>query len=262
MNFAPPLEPTRSLRGVPAPAQRADARPSLVMLAEAGTPPPRPPNLLASLKPAQRETVLNRGIRKVFGRGRALFRQGEQHDGLFIIESGMVKVFYTAPSGREITLGYWAPGNFVGGPSVFQRDRHVWTGVATRSTTVLAFSAADLRHLIGLMPEFGIGIIEGLSFKGKCYSVLAQMLGTRSISNRLELLLHSLCELYGVPENGGIAIRSAFSQQDLANMVGATRQWVTISLNRLQEAGVLISGKREILVCRPDLLASRANGVE
>src|SRR5271170_2471186 len=80
VNFAPPLEATPGLRGAPAPAQRPDARPSLVMLAEAGTPPPRPPNLLASLKPAQREIVLNRGIRKVFGRGRALFRQGEQHD--------------------------------------------------------------------------------------------------------------------------------------------------------------------------------------
>jgi CRP-like cAMP-binding protein len=88
------------------------------------------------------------------------------------------------------------------------------------------------------------------------------MLGTRSISNRLELLLQTLCELYGVAEDGGIAIRAAFSHQDLANMVGATRQWVTISLNRLQEAGVLSFRKREILVCRPDVLAIRAGGGE
>jgi CRP-like cAMP-binding protein len=232
------------------------------MLAEPGSAPPGPPNLLASLKPSQREMVLNRGRRRVFGTGRTLFTQGEPHDGLFLIESGMVKVFYTGPSGREITLAYWYPGNFVGGPSVFQRDRHVWTGIAARNTTVVSLSAADLRYLIMQIPEFGIGIVEGLSFKGKCYSVLAQMLGTRSISNRLELLLHSLCELYGVAEEGGIVIRAAFSQQDLANMVGATRQWVTITLNRLQEAGVLSLRKREIVVCRPDLLASRAGGAE
>jgi CRP-like cAMP-binding protein len=236
-------------------------RPSFFMLSEPGAAP-GPPNLLASLKPAQREMVLNRGRRRVFDRGRTLFNQGEVHDGLFLIESGMVKVFYTGPSGREITLAYWYPGNFVGGPSVFQRDRHVWTGIAARNTTVVALSAADLRYLMAQIPEFGIGIVEGLSFKGKCYSMLAQMLGTRSISNRLELLLHSLCELYGAAEPDGIVIRAAFSQQDLANMVGATRQWVTITLNRLQEAGVLALRKREIVVCRPDLLATRASGTD
>ncbi len=230
------------------------------MLAEAGATPSGPPNLLASLKPAQRDMVLNRGRRRVFNRGKTLFNQGEQHDGLFIIETGMVKVFYTAPTGREITLAYWYPGNFVGGPSVFQRDRHVWTGVAARNTTVVALSSADLRHLITQLPEFCIGIVEGLSFKGKCYSALAQMLGTRSISNRLELLLHTLCGLYGVAEADGIAIRAAFSHQDLANMVGATRQWVTISLNRLQEAGIVSLRKREIVVCQPGILADRANG--
>ena len=235
------------------------ARPSFFMLAEPGAAPPGPPNLLASLKPPQRDMVLNRGRRRVFDRGRSLFTQGEQHDGLFLIETGMVKVFYTGPSGREITLAYWYPGNFVGGPSVFQRDRHVWTGIAARNTTVIALSAADLRYLVMQIPEFGIGIVDGLSFKGKCYSMLAQMLGTRSIGNRLELLLHSLCELYGVAEHEGIVIRAAFSQQDLANMVGATRQWVTITLNRLQEAGVLLLRKREIVVRRPDLLATRAS---
>jgi CRP/FNR family transcriptional regulator, cyclic AMP receptor protein len=254
--LTPPPVPVRATVGTQATA------PSFLMLAEAGATPPGPPNLLASLRPAQREMVLNRGRRRVFHRGSTLFAQGEQHDGLFIIESGMVKVFYTAPTGREITLAYWYPGNFVGGPSVFQRDRHIWTGIATRNTSVVALSAADLRYLITHVPEFCIGIVEGLSFKGKCYSALAQMLGTRSISNRLELLLQTLCDLYGAPEDGGVAIRAAFSHQDLANMVGATRQWVTISLNRLQAAGVVSLRKKEILVCRPDVLAARAAGGE
>ncbi|HEY1935457.1 MAG TPA: Crp/Fnr family transcriptional regulator [Acetobacteraceae bacterium] len=256
MILAAPPVPARNVPGTSA------AGPSFFMLAEAGATPPGPPNLIASLKPAQREMVLNRGRRRVFHRGSTLFSQGEQHDGLFIIESGMVKVFYTALTGREITLAYWYPGNFVGGPSVFQRDRHVWTGVAARNTTVVALSSADLRYLIAQIPEFCIGIVEGLSFKGKCYSALAQMLGTRSISNRLELLLQTLCELYGVAEDGGIAIRAAFSHQDLANMVGATRQWVTISLTRLQVAGVLSFRMREILVCRPVVLAIWAGGGE
>jgi len=49
-----------------------------------------------------------------------------------------------------------------------------------------------VKRLIGQMPELGIGVIEGLVFKGKCYSALAQMLGTRSVTERLSLLLNSL----------------------------------------------------------------------
>ena len=53
------------------------------------------------------------------------------------------------------------------------------------------------------IPALAIGIIEGLSFKGQCYSALAQMLGTRSPTERLAQLLLHLMNLYGVEERDG-----------------------------------------------------------
>ncbi len=61
------------------------------------------------------------------------------------------------------------------------------------------------------------------------------MLGTRSITERLAHLLLHLVELYGVQDPDGVAIEAAFTHADLAHMVGATRQWITISLKRMQE---------------------------
>ena len=60
--------------------------------------------------------------------------------------------------------------------------------------------------------------------------------------------------IYGVKEPQGILIGAAFTHADLAHMVGATRQWVTISLKRLQERGVVICRKSRIVVRRPDVL--------
>jgi CRP/FNR family transcriptional regulator, cyclic AMP receptor protein len=57
--------------------------------------------------------------------GDAVFSQGEPHDGIFIIQRGQVRVYYTAPSGREITLAYWTPGHFVGGPEINGGGRHM-----------------------------------------------------------------------------------------------------------------------------------------
>jgi CRP/FNR family cyclic AMP-dependent transcriptional regulator len=212
------------------------------------------PSLFETLSPSERERVVRRGRRRVLYRGRTLFSQGTRNDGIFLIETGRIRVYYTAPSQREITLAYWHPGNFVGGPEVFGEGVHQWSGVATSNSSVVHLPAKELRGLVLEIPNLAIGLIEGLAFKGKCYSALAQMLGTRSITERLAHLLLHLVELYGVQGSDGILIGAAFTHADLAHMVGATRQWVTISLKRLHEKDVLAVRKSKIVVRRPDVL--------
>ena len=213
-----------------------------------------PPSLFETLSPSERETVIRCGKRRVLYRGQTLFNQGSRHDGIFVIETGRIRVFYTAPSQREITLAYWHPGNFVGGPEIFGGGVHQWSGVATSNSSVVLLPGKDLRKLVVEIPNLAIGLIEGLTFKGKCYSALAQMLGTRSITERLAHLLLHLVDLYGVKDADGILIGAAFTHADLAHMVGATRQWVTISLKRLHEKNVLVVRKSKIIVRRADVL--------
>lgn len=212
------------------------------------------PSLFDTLTPQERDIVLKHGRRRVLYRGQTLFNQGAKHDGIYLIETGRIRVFYTAPSSREITLAYWHPGNFVGGPEVFGSGVHQWSGVATSNSSVVQLPGKELRALVVEVPNLAIGLIEGLTFKGKCYSALAQMLGTRSVTERLAHLLLHLADLYGTKDDEGIAISAAFTHADLAHMVGATRQWVTISLKRMQEKGIVTSHKSHIVVKRPDVL--------
>ena len=219
-----------------------------------------PPPLLRGLREDEIADVVAAGSQKVFYRGHTLFKQGAKHDGIYLIESGRVKVFYKAPSGREITLAYWHPGNFVGGPDVFDSGVHVWSGIAVQNCSVLHVPGAVLRQMIGRVPALGINIIEGLAFKGRCYSGMAQMLGTLSASERLAYILLHLAGLYGVEEEQGILITASFTHADLANMIGATRQWVTISLKRYAEAGIVTTHHSSLVIVRPDALASLQGG--
>jgi CRP/FNR family transcriptional regulator, cyclic AMP receptor protein len=214
----------------------------------------RQPSLFETLSPSERDMILRHGRRKVLYRGQTLFNQGTKHDGIYLIETGRIRVFYRAPSSREITLAYWHPGNFVGGPEVFDAGVHHWSGIATSNSSVVQLPGKELRALVVEVPNLAIGLIEGLTFKAKCFSALAQMLGTRSITERLAHLLLHLVELYGVEDPEGILIGSAFTHADLAHMVGATRQWVTISLKQMQDKDIVISRKSRIVVRRPDLL--------
>jgi CRP-like cAMP-binding protein len=239
---------------LPAPATGRHGEARSLLLTESARAIGGPPSLFDAMTSRDRETVMKRGRRRVLNRGQTLFSQGARHDGIFLIESGRIRVFYTAPSGREITLAYWQPGNFVGGPEVFGGGTHQWSGIATSNSSVVHLPGKELRALVIEIPTLAVGLIEGLAFKGKCYSALAQMLGTRSITERLAHLLLHLADLYGVTERDGIVIGAAFTHADLAHMVGATRQWITISLKRLQQAGTLSVGKSRIVIRRPDVL--------
>ena len=206
--------------------------------------------MLRGLSDAEVTTVLRRGTRKILDSGATIFSQGTQHDGIYLIETGRVRVFYVSPAGREVTLAYWHPGNFVGGPEVFGDSLHVWSGVATMNSSVLHLKAQVLRALVTEIPALGIGIIEGLSFKGKCYSAVAQMLGTRSIFERLAHILLHLADLYGEEEAGRIVIAAAFTHADLAHLVGGTRQWVTIGLKRLAAQGIIAKQRSRLVICK------------
>lgn len=242
------------------PTVRGAQENSALILAENQTAIGKLPSLLEALSPREREIVLSHGRRKVFYKGTTLFNQGAQHDGIFLIETGRIRVFYISPSGREITLAYWYPGNFVGGPEVFGNGVHSWTGVAASNSSGVWLPGRQLKSLIAEIPALAIGIIEGLAFKGKCYSTLAQMLGTRSATERLIHLLLHLTDTYGVTDENGIFIATAFTHADFAHMVGATRQWVTIFLKRLQNDDVIQCRKGQIVVRdRTRLAALQAN---
>lgn len=174
-----------------------------------------------------------------FDRGETVFLQGDAHNGIWIIDSGRVRTFYIGPSGREITLAYWTPGHFVGGPEVFGRGRHIWSADAAEPVKALFVTGRALRGFVAEDPSIAIALIEGLIAKGKTYSALIQMLGTRSVSERLEQLLLILAQTHGRPDGASVLIDRAITYEQIATVVGATRQWVTKSLDRLEQVGAI-----------------------
>jgi CRP/FNR family cyclic AMP-dependent transcriptional regulator len=233
-----------------------------ILLAESEDLAARKPGLIDRLSEEDRRLVLRFSCRRTLRRGELLFAQGDPHDGIVTIESGRIRSFYTAPSGREITLAYWFPGNFIGGPNVFGGDTHMWAAAAVQPSEVTMLPGRPLRELAATIPDLALGLIDALAFKATCYSAVAQMLGTRSIAERLAQLLFFLAHTYGIEEPNGVFIAASFSQTELAHLVGATRQWVAISLTRLQRAGIIQYRRGMLLIRKPDRLAASCSGLE
>jgi len=214
----------------------------------------RQPNILARLNRAQLDIVLTCAERRRFAKGETVFSQGQAQAGVFVIESGILRTYYVAPNGREITLMYWQPGNLVGTPEVVGQGAYRWSGVAVAPTEVLAFKCSTLRSLILEMPEFALGIIEALEFKGKCFSVVIQMLGTLNVAERLLQALKTIADIHGQQGEDGIVIGAPFTHEALATLVGASRQWVTTELHSLEKKSIIRTSRQGIVITRPELL--------
>ena len=203
---------------------------------------------LNALSVEDRKTVRKMGTRCTFEKGQGIFHQGDSHTGVWIIEGGCARSYYSGPTGREITLAYWTAGHFIGGPEVFGRGRHVWSADATEDCEMIFLSGMSLQKLVRDIPDVAIAVIHGLIAKGKCYSVLIQMLGTRSVTERLRQFLVIFADTHGRHEGTTIIIDRTITYEQIAFIVGATRQWVTQTLDKLRTEGILEITRSEIKI--------------
>ena len=115
----------------------------------------------------------------------------------------------------------------------------MWSSVAIERSRLLFLPGPALRELALQSAPLAVALLDALAFKARCYSAMAQMLGTRSVTERLQRLLIFLSNIYGSQHGREIVLGIPFTHGDLANLIGATRQWVTVQLSRMQARGII-----------------------
>ncbi len=206
------------------------------------------PDRMSELEPRTRDLLVERCRNMSCRPGQALFEQGARHTHSFLIEEGLVRTYYTAISGREITMAYWSEGDLVGGPNFYGDGYHTWSGTVLRPTRVLAIRGKDLKELANLYPEIALWMTDTLMFKLRWISILFQLHGTESVRLRLCKLLIMLADIYGIGDGGRVVIKHKLNQSDLASLVGASRQWTNKILSELQSLGLLRLEDRHIII--------------
>lgn len=219
--------------------------------------PDRQRNLLENTPPDQLSLFFRFCRRKTVPKGTMLCSQGDPAGEFFIIKEGLVRTFYLAPSGKEITIGYWTSGDLAGTTDIFNPGVRELSIQAIRDTEVLAIDDKELKVILRAFPDIGALIVEALAFKLRRFTMLTKMFATQSVLSRLAQILLIFARLYGVPTGEGIAIETAFTHEEIGNMIGASRQWVTITLNQLQEMNLLKLSRHKILITDPDALAAK-----
>ncbi len=192
--------------------------------------------LFSMLTAVQAELVAAAVIKRRYKRGEALVEQGKQSNALSIILTGRARVMTTDARGREVILATLHPGDYVGEMSLIDNAPH--------SATVRAEVQTDV--LVVGRPEFIRCLPENSSMAYAVMNGLVQRL--RQADRKIESL--ALMDVYGrvarallesaVPDReGNTIIRDKVSRQDLAKMVGASREMVSRVMKDLEERGFI-----------------------
>jgi CRP-like cAMP-binding protein len=214
--------------------------------------------LLASLDTAERESLLSSTTRRRFSRGEVLVHQGDPSESLHLVERGRVAVRVATPDGDTATLNILGRGDFFGELSLIDGSPQSRTAsvvalepVETRRLSATAFSRLRERHpaaeqlLLTLMArrvqELSSRLLEAM------YDGL-----DRRVCRRLD----DLADRYGDNRTDPVVI--PLTQEDLAGLVGGTRQSVNEVLQRLAALGVVELHRGRIVVPQRDRLAGGA----
>jgi CRP/FNR family transcriptional regulator len=187
-------------------------------------------------------------------KGQVLFFKGDPGDHLYVIRSGEVKLVLSGGEGQESILEVMREGDYFGEMSLFDEDARSADAVAAQETTLLSLHRNDFRSLVRDFPDMAFEIFRALSQRLRRTTDLLEESMFLDVPARLARVLLRLARDFGQETPEGVRINRAFTQQELADMVGATRPRVSEHLQRLRRQKILGADSRELEILRPDAL--------
>jgi CRP-like cAMP-binding protein len=193
-----------------------------------------------------------------FPRGSPIYLPAQHADAVLLLTSGRAKICNVTDDGKQAILALVEPGELFGELSVLEDSAREEYAEAMEKSTVILIPGYEIQRLMESNPSVSISITKMIGLRRRRIERRLKSLLFRSNRERLVLLLLELAEQYGRPEPGGILIGIKLSHQDLANVIGSTRETVTVTLGELQAQGHLRLGRRRIVLTDPKRLASAA----
>lgn len=194
-----------------------------------------------------------------FPRGAPIYLPADEADGVLLLTAGRAKICGISADGKQSILAFIEPGELFGELAIFQGGQREEYAEAVEVSTVLLIPADEMRRLVEQHPDVAIGVTKLIGLRRRRIERRLKYLLFRSNRERLVHLLLELAEQYGRRTAEGVLLTIKLSHQDLANVIGSTRETVTVTLGELQAEGHLSVGRRKIVLSNLDRLAQSVN---
>lgn len=176
--------------------------------------------------------------------------QDEPGDALFIIARGRVKVVLYGDNGREVILTILKAGDFFGEMSLVDDMPRSANVIASEDSTVLILKRDQFTEYVQKSPRMALNIMAELSKRLRRADEIIGNLATLDVYGRVAHIMIELAKKDGEEVEEGILIRERPTQQDIASMIGTSRETVSRVLSEFQKRGYVEMRGREILLLR------------
>ena len=196
----------------------------------------------SSLSPSLRHDILRCAYVKRCRDGDLITARGDPPEEWMACAKGAVRVSSTSISGKQITLTYVEPGIWFGDVSIFDGDRRTHDAYAHGETTTLCVAKADFKKILALHVEFYEAMIRLHARRIRQLYGLVEDLNTLPLRSRLAKQLLHLVRSYGVPSLSNsteVRIGLHLAQEELAQLLGASRQRVNQELKSMEREGAI-----------------------
>lgn len=181
-------------------------------------------------------------------RGTLVQTPDTHREGLFIIKDGKLRMYKINDEGKQFTAGILGAGNMFGETDSFSFGTNGIFIETIEETLLCSMMKEEFEAFLSNRPQLAMKLLKELSERLKERDEMLEKLALGDIRERVLHLLVKLSERFGIDEGEFLRIDMALTHQEVANMIGATRETVTVALNGLAKDGVIQTGRRAILV--------------
>ncbi|MGH3452808.1 MAG: Crp/Fnr family transcriptional regulator [Nocardioidaceae bacterium] len=192
------------------------------------------------------------------GRGDVLFHEGDSGDRLYVVTDGKIKLGRTSADGRENLLAILGPGQMFGELSLFDPGPRSATATAVTPCTLMSLGHDELLRWLEDQPSVARALLHQLAARLRKTSDVVADLVFSDVPGRVAKALLDLSRRFGRTADDGIHVHHDLTQEELAQLVGASRETVNKALADFAMRGWLRLEPRSVVLIEVERLRKRA----
>jgi CRP-like cAMP-binding protein len=185
-----------------------------------------------------------------------IYLPGDRAQGVFFLAQGRVKISKVTRDGKELTLAYRTTGDFFGEPCLLEGGPREEMAEAMEATLAIEVDRETLDQVLASSGQAAYWFTRALIARRKDLESRVEQLIFKDVGAKLAELLLELGLQHGVEDGRGIVIALKITHQEMANLIGSTRETVSLTLSQFKRKGLIQNeGRRVILADREGLKA-------
>ena len=217
-----------------------------------------PSDIFSKVDPQDLADLLDIGTLRRYEKGQFIFRAGDPGKNVYFLRTGRVKIYQLSTLGRQVILWFCFPGEIFGLAEVAHGGGRVVNAQTCEGADVLCIAHQRFNAYLETHTAAASVIMQVLSCRLRVLGDMLVNLIDDNVDTRITKLILRLSACYGTPVGDEVHLNMRMTHQEIADMVGTTRQTVTKVLSQLRHGGLLSIENHRICIQSRELLDERS----